>query len=889
MKTEEIWKFIKNNNNFFNKISKKEDVDIDYNRESYLMNGVWRADPVYLLLFIFRIKFNTLGPSSDHELVRMRKMTKAAGIDFPFGKKEYDEYIDFDSRNQSILYAIEDILKAQNYQFIIPTKEFANKTFRNVSGSIEAILKDVFIYNGKTARYYVDIFDRLTGFEIFLDNGSIFVPVVYKEVERSALYEDLLRKSPENSTINIKEILGIDNTIMSDNTVFVSSDHPESVKNIAKYFRSFNIDSDDDFFCLDVVKSLYLLTSNDIVILINGQDLVEFISTLTIKTFLEDTSLSLPYVIDIAKYVSSFPSSSKDLYLQSISSDLRDDVVSVLKPYIYGDNSDHDMIILDMIENENVELCSRTLKMNNESSGIVIYNKRLKFFKEFSIERSSIANELIPDMGGIRMIASRCSISSDMVPSGYSSIDTYIISMVLKSIQRIVGTLPITGRTYSSGVNIVGNTSFYAHTGGVYGLKGKHSILGNLITGGSISPNIPNVKLTKKAANDSLAKIINTCKEYITHDNDEFKYFGALLVSSLVSPLLMKSNKFTIGIVGANKYSMDGIIYSVFNGVFKNSRILNTDSDFVVGKAIDGSTSILVTERKKSISGFIDNTAAERYGTVTESRNRNLDMVISSVNTSPIVTFGDLEWIIDDTVIFNFTAKTFNSSEGRLLEYIDQSGGIASYVMANRKKLLKFEDDFITMAKKNMRSGKISNKNSYLDFFEKILPAMCLVEAVGYMSGKVYHDDMMSIFYNTNRIKNTIKVDRLILNMIDGNRKVEDKVFNSNFRSVQNGDTVFVDKIFHKSYSAHKNTDMFVFIFNGQSVYSKISKDNDISYIDFISAIKEQKGYLNYENAIRNWTLGGDRSKGPYTIYKEYELGEKDDFFALRIAKSSIL
>jgi hypothetical protein len=175
-----------------------------------------------------------------------------------------------------------------------------------------------------------------------------------------------------------------------------------------------------------------------------------------------------------------------------------------------------------------------------------------------------------------------------------------------------------------------------------------------------------------------------------------------------------------------------------------------------------------------------------------------------------------------------------------------------------------------------------------MDFFEKILPAMCLCEVTGYMDGMDFHDDMMSIFFNTRRIRKSLKIGKLILSIKDGQATVEDKVFDSMLRRSQYGDLVYVDKGFHRSYLDNENTDMYIFIFDIRKVYERIRKDLDISFVEFHESVRQSDGYVSYDNAVKNWRMGSDKSMSAFSAYKEYIGGSKDDFCAIRMSKNSI-
>ncbi len=171
MKIVELWHFIRENDAFFRKLTLDSDIIIDFKNEMFSIGDGMYADPFMLITKSFRTKFNKSGPSKDHEFTRMNKLLYPTGTKLPMARKEYDEYINFEEKNQLILYVIEEHMGAKNNTFTIPTKEYANKLYKNVSDNIEKVLSDMFIYSGRVARYYVDIYDRLSGFEVYLNEA----------------------------------------------------------------------------------------------------------------------------------------------------------------------------------------------------------------------------------------------------------------------------------------------------------------------------------------------------------------------------------------------------------------------------------------------------------------------------------------------------------------------------------------------------------------------------------------------------------------------------------------------------------------------------------------------------------------------------------------------
>ena len=888
LEISELWSFIEENESFFRKITVDSEFSIDFKKNKYAISGVSFADPFMLITRAFRHKFSKMGQSKDHEYTRISKMLYSAGTKLPLSRKEYDEQISFEDKNQAILYVIEEHMGAKDNTFMIPTKEHANSLYRNASENIEKILSDMFIYSGKKARYYVDIYDRLSGFEVHVGESSIFIPSRNKNIGRSALYEDRLRSANEDTTVTICSMSDIDAVDRVEHMVFVSIDYPESVKNISKYFRKFDILSDDTQFASLIAKELTRNSDDSISVTINGTNSIESLYTKVIAMYLSDSTGSIPYILDIAKVIAVYTKAEREIFVSGLSPDIPEDVIAILRPYVDGNDDSHEAKISDMIDEDNIELSAKIIKSNGDSSSVLFYNKEMRYFKEFQVDRTGVINEFIPDLGGFRYISLVCGINRDKVPSGYTTIDSYIAALVLKIIQREFARLPLFQRFVSSGVHVVGEIPFFAHKSGVYGTGGRHSVDGVLVNSPKIEPAIPRAKYSKRQSNMALHKVVAESAGFITNDAKEHELFALMCVSSLISPMLQKVNKFTISVVGANKYTKEGLVHAIFKGVFRNAIPIKTDSGYVINQTVDGSSSILVVEDDKEISKSIYNISRERIREETIVRSRNSNKVFTMVNAAPLVVFTEKPWLMEDSIVFNFKPRVASSPDSILYDFEDLSGGIATYIVSNYRRIKQLEEKFISFAKKKVRTDEIVDKSAYVDFFEKIIPAMCLVELLDYRPGVDFYTDMMAVFFNTSRIKSSIRIDKLLLRLKHKKGFMEDKLFDASLRENQKGDVVYVDTVFHKAYVDKENTDMYIFVFDGVEVFKKIRKEIDMSYVEFSSAIRSYEKYVDYDNSVKNWRLGSNKSKSVHSAYRENFRGIKENFFAVRISKNEI-
>jgi len=886
MKIEDFWSFLRENSDFFSKMATFSSIKIDFKRGIYYIDDGWMADPFFLILRLFRDKFNELGPSNDQEFTRIQKMLNASRIKTPFGKKEYDSYVNVETRNQTLLNLLEVTLGANDGKFMIPTKEYSNQKFKDISNDMENVFSGLFIYEHREARYYVDIYDRLTGFEVFLDNGTIYIPVRFEGIHRSAFKEDSLRKVDIEGEVSISD-MSFTLSLEDRDAVYIPEEYTDSIINVARYFRVFDIVNEDDQFILNTAESIYKYAYDDPSIKANGVLFTSYLADLMISKYTESGSSSIAALIDIARVASAMTKVHKSVLIDNISKDISGEVIELVKPYIDGSDDNHVAKISELTIKSNLEFCSRVIRLNGDPSSIRFFNKKMKYYKDFNVDRNGVLNDLIPELGGFRYIASFCNISSDNVPAGYTSVDSFIIYAILKVVQSEFGSLPVFDRFYGDGIHSIFDKIVFNSSDGVHGLDGKHGYNGVLLQPADIDVKIPKLRATKQSTESAISEIVDAFSGFVSGSEDRDMLAAVLTASSLVVPILKNANKPVMAIYGCGPYTMDGAKKKIFNGVFKNAHVVNTDSDFVIKNIADGSSCMLVTTMNKSINKVLNKLATERFGSETISRFKNTDNVVKTTNTAPILVFTEEMWLIDESIVFNFPARASSEAGSFLYEDDDVSGTIASFVMSNEKKLLSLEEKFVAKVKKELKKKKMTSKHPYVDFFEKILASMCLVEATGFMDGWEFHDKMHSVYFNDDNIRYSVNFEKLILSIQNGSSKVEDKLHDQNLRMNQNGDSVAVDKVFHMSYLEKEESDVYVLLFDKRVVYKALKADLNIGYVEFVQAIEALKSYINIENAMRNYRLGSDKTKTIYNWYLELFDGVKDDFGCIKINKKS--
>ena len=886
MNIEEFWVFFNKNSEFFNKMATFSDIKIDFKKELFYKNEMWYADPFFLILLLFRDKFDEMGPSSDSEFTRINRTLYNSGIKVPFTKKEYDLYVNLDNKNQSILSLLESFIGAEDGKFTIPTKEFANKMFRNVSSDMEMVLSGLFIYEGRHARYYVDIYDRITGFEVFLDNDSIFIPVKLYEIDRSAFGEDSLRKISTNEKIILKDMLNVEP--LDSSTAYISEEYTDSIKNIARYFRIFNISSTNEMFILELTESIYKFSKDDPVITVNNEIITTYIASKMIDKYLTSGSSSIAELTDMARIASSMTKIHKGILIDNISRDIGGEVIELIKPYLEGSNDNFIGKISEMTIRGNIEFLARIIRLNGDPSSIRFFNRKMRYYKDFNVDGKGVSNELIPELGGFRYIASYCGITAEKLPSGFATVESFITYAILKVAQSEFGSLPVFDRFYSSGVHRLFDRVVFNSIDGVYGLDNKHGFGGVLLESSDIDFHVPKIKASKNSACTAIETLVDSFAGFVSGSEDRHVLAALLTASSLSVPLMKNANKPVMAIYGGGPYLKDGAKKKIFKGVFRNSNVINTDSYFVIKTIADGSSSILVTDLDSSVRNTLEKLATERFGTETVTRFRNTENLVTKTNTAPICVFADEMWLIDESIVFNFPARASSEAGAFLYEEDDVSGIIVSYILANQKRLLQIEEKYVEKVKKILKKKKMTSKHPYVDFFEKVLGAMCLSELIGYMNGWEFHDKMYAVYFNDENIKYSVNFEKLILSLSNGSSKIEDKLYDENLRLNQNGDIVAVDKIFHMSYIDKKDTDMYILLFDKRKVHKRLKSDINIGYVEFAQAIESMKDYIGIENAMKNYRLGHDKSKNIYNWYLELFSDNKDNFGAIKINKKNV-
>lgn len=886
MNFERIWSFIQANNGFFEKMAQNAKISVDIDNRLYYVGEEWLADPFYFILLIFRSKFMKAGPSSDGEYARISKAFYSATIKTPFGKKEYDRYVNFDNKNQSILNALENILNSENGKFKIPKKEYANTMFKNLSADMENVFSGLYMYEEYEARYYTDIYDRITGFEVFLEDTTIYIPVKNENIFPSAFNEDKLRKVDVKSEIDIFRIYDITDDIRN-NSVYIPEDNANSLKNVVKHFRAFNIKGEDLKFIYDCISAIYKMSDTNIVLRINGTVCTTFIAEHMIKRYSESGSSSMLELIDAARVVSVMPKIEKNIIIDILTRDLSTEIIDIIKPQIEGSSDDFIAKMSELVTKEHIEFSARMIRASTDANSIRFYNKRMQYFKDFVVDKTGILNDLVPDLGGLRYISSYCGISPESVPAGFQSVDIFVIYVLLKVCQTEFSALPLFNKTCGAGVHMLRDKPVFNCKKGIHGLNGKHSYDGILLEQAEIDAFVPKRRINKPMAKEAFENIRRVVSGFVSNTEKRDFLASILIASSCVFPLLKKSNKATIVFYMSGPYSTDGIKQRIFRGVFRNAIIAKTESDFVLKQLSDGNTSIVAVEMNKSVQKTLKELATERFKEVTLTRYKNSDTIRKKMNSSPLVIFSNNEWHIEESVVFNFPVKVESEVGAHFIEEQDYAGTLAAFCVNNAKKLLTIEKTLLKKAKNNIKKREYRRHN-YVDFFEKILSAMCLADILGIIDPWELHDMLYSVYFTGDMRVYDINISKILLEMKLGQSKVVDKIYDSKLRLNQNGDLIAVDKVFHHTYVEREDTIMYVLLFDKRKVFNKLKDDLKISYIEFCRILDTQKNSIKPESGKRNYRLGHDKKKTIVAWYKELFDKNLDEYCALKINKTLI-
>ena len=73
-----------------------------------------------------------------------------------------------------------------------------------------------------------------------------------------------------------------------------------------------------------------------------------------------------------------------------ITTDIPEDVMELLKPHINGGNDNVYERLYEFVVNGNIEFCARLVSITGDSSQIRFYNKRMMYFKDFTLDRLEV-------------------------------------------------------------------------------------------------------------------------------------------------------------------------------------------------------------------------------------------------------------------------------------------------------------------------------------------------------------------------------------------------------------------------------------------------------------------------------------------------------------------
>lgn len=888
-----IWKFLKDEKEFFDTFKQYLDVPIDYNNSIYFVGLEWMADPMNLLLMLFRAKFTTMKPTQDTEYVRIKKVLDSRKLEPPFKKKEYDKYMQDFYTNQAVLYVMESSLGAKDNEFIIPSKKVANEKFKDSSQAIESIFESLYIYEGKAARYYVDIYDTITGFDVFLESGPIHVRV--SGTNASCFNEENTRKIKIDDDIEIYSIdTNIQNVAEKNNSIFVDTEAEFSLNNIINKFSSFKINSNNEYFISDVAKWITSNMKTGSIVSIKNRSLSEYISNSIISLSINKTPNSLRKMVDLSKLSSHLTKVERTSILEQISFDLSQDLLDMIVPYMEKEDKDVVRKISEMLDKSHIELTSKIIRLGKETGTIRAYNKIFNYYFDLSMSLSGISNSLIPELGGMRKIINLLSISSDDVPSNVTNLEVFIGSILLKVIHIEFSSLPIFNDFLKSGIHVIKDEVSINYTGGVYGNGGNNSVDGWCFEKSNMNISIPVKRPTKIDAIKSVELLKKSLSKFIKTSNKDVEFSALMMVSLMLVPLMRKGDGPSISFVADDDILIDSFSEYIFNGIFRYAEPINTDSGYVIENMINKRGNPIVCKYSGAVTKSIDAAVKLKSSSEVISRFRSTEELTYRTNDGSIILLSRKKVSIKDTVVFNIPIYELSTGEFMIDRKSDESGVLASYFANSRNKIRVVEEKLLDDLRKRVKKGYKVKNHSYYHFFFQLLPSMVALEFLLGEDAWAFHDDIVVYKFGEENALNVKTARNIVLSSMAGKYSISellnDEIRKSELASTYEVffDIFMIDKIYHMAYLEKENSDLYVVAFSIKELFKKIGGDFEMTIDEFRNHIIEDSSYIKYDNACRNYRLGSNKEITITNAFFAKKDIEKSDFAAIKINKNDI-
>lgn len=702
---DSLWEMIIGNISFFSDFSTFSQYDIDGQNKMFTANGVKYSDPMSLLLFLYRDKFNTMSFSSDPEFIRIRKHLYSNDINIPISKKDYDEYHDLINLSIDTEVAFSDIGGMDDeYILKIPSKAKVKSEYSDAISAIESIFPRFFSYAGHIARCSKDINGIVSALDIFAENDSYHMEST-NDVETAFNEFNMIDNMEELNVLEISE-----SSKLKKDTIFISHSTTGSIKKFIGLYKSINIKIDSKALIYDIVHS-----NSDVIgstsIKINDEIAVGYI-----LNEIEEASKILDYsskynaIIETAKIGSILSEKEKKFIMNGLSSKIDDKLLNAVEYILDEDNTDISNKIHKFMLDKGVFPVSKNYSSSPE---LVFYVKSLKKTIVVPIDRSNILSIIIPELGGIRLIIKKLSIED---PSGPGNSENAVLTRILYFMQEIYRSVPYHNGDKQFGIflydEIISNIS-----------KSTEGIVsnGNVFVNSGKNIHIPKKKTIQKSAVSSIESFKDFASESIDNINTASIIMYSSILNHIIKPMYALNILFNTNDNISFEMIKRGLLSSNFG--YYNDMCLS-DSKSIVKKIYSSTAPTLISGASTEILEI----AESPYNSLISVRNRYGNDSTIQNNIGSIFVYGSSH------MKYNSFAKISIKTSQSILDNIyessknEKTGNILTYISGNYEKAIDISNRIRKEFSSDIKGTILSSNALAYAEMEKLLPSMVMIE-----------------------------------------------------------------------------------------------------------------------------------------------------------------
>jgi hypothetical protein len=463
--------------------------------------------------------------------------------------------------------------------------------------------------------------------------------------------------------------------------------------------------------------------------------------------------------MEVSKIASLLSGSEKQYIIGSLNKEIEDEL---LKTIVYIINDDHSNVSSNTAKLFLEKKIVPVAKLNNGSPTIIVFKEKYNMITEVKLDRSNILSEIVPELGGIKYIASK--ISND-TSENLSNIENITVSQVLYFLQEqyykldpFLGTRK-DGIFFDNGKVIAATNlapSHRVHNGYVYldsslGLKNNAK------------------RVSQKIARSAFEQIKEDVDGALVNQNTSIY----LVVSSVIVDIVMPFFTPNISFSTNNKDDFELIKNGFFRNIFGYIKDLTGSSyDFIEASISTSSSPILMNNATKEVLEL----AEYQYRKKTFKKKKSHNNSYFTEKMSPV-------FIHSDKAIPGFLHIEAVVSSG-LLDGIyagkntSMMSSIISHVVSNKDKIIQLTSLVRKQFQDEIRNSILSNSSGLYYVFETVLPALVL-HSLLYSSNSVLSLLKQMIINHTNKsilkrneVLSFVKKDKKkIFNMIYGDSR----------------------------------------------------------------------------------------------------------------------